>query len=423
MKKIFILFFMLVNILLYSQEVIKGLRSNPCLYDNLFITDSYKSPLSIPFLDDFSGDNFIANNSLWQKSSVFINRSYPVNPPTLGVATFDGLNDKGLAYLIDVSNPYGSADTLLSKPIDLSNINVAYLMFYYQPQGIGDNPQVEDSLILEFRDLNGNWNVIWKKPGDYMYEFKRKIIMLDNVNYLYNNFQFRFRNKSTLSGNFDHWHIDYIKIDEYNTSSDTNNLDDVAFVYSSPSFLKRYNEMPWSHFVNNEIFELSDTIDILIRNNNASTNIDYQYNVFENNSQIAHYPTLGVSRNATVLDYNTIGNFSFTSPPISVSSSVFNSIIPDSLTFIIQHIIGTGQSDFKENDTLYRKQDFFSHFSYDDGVAESAYGINTDGAKIAYQFKLNRPDTLRAVEMYFPQMLDTVNNVNFIFGTVVTVIV
>jgi len=32
----------------------------------------------------------------------------------------------------------------------------------------------------------------------------------------------------------------------------------------------------------------------------------------------------------------------------------------------------------------------------------------------AYQFELNRPDTLRAIQMYFPQMLDSVNNIEFL---------
>ena len=32
----------------------------------------------------------------------------------------------------------------------------------------------------------------------------------------------------------------------------------------------------------------------------------------------------------------------------------------------------------------------------------------------AYQFKLNRPDTLRAVQIYFPQMLDTISAISFL---------
>ena len=30
---------------------------------------------------------------------------------------------------------------------------------------------------------------------------------------------------------------------------------------------------------------------------------------------------------------------------------------------------------------------FHSHFAYDDGTAELAYGINISGARLAYQFK------------------------------------
>ena len=413
--KNFLLFvcFLIANTAI-SQEVLTTLINNPILMQNKVAMKQHKSALALPFIDDFSYPSTEPDNTLWSFSSVFVNRTYPINPPTIGVATFDGLNANGLAYAIDISIPQGEADTLLSQEIDLSNISTAYFMFYYQPQGLGDNPQTEDSLILEFKDVNNNWHVQWKKYGGYSYEFKKRAFIINTSNYLTNNFQFRFRNKATLSGNFDHWHIDYVKVDQFNNSSDTTSLEDVSFVYNSPSFLSRYNEMPWTHFLNNELSEMLDTVDVLIRNNDASISVEYQYNVYTNGSQIAHYPSLGVWRNESIFDYDSIiGNFSFSNPPISVSSSVFNSIIPDSASFTIEHIIETGANDYKLNDTLYRIQNFFSHFSYDDGIAESAYGINVNGAKLAYQFKLNRPDTLRAIQMYFPQMLDSVNHIPF----------
>jgi len=161
------------------------------------------------------------------------------------------------------------------------------------------------------------------------------------------------------------------------------------------------------------VSELKDSIDIKLRNNDASTNVDYQYNVFENDNQIFHYPLIGVSRNVSVLSYDTIGNFSFSDPPINVESNVFNSFQSDTATFVIQNIIGTASSDNKLNDTIYHNQNFYSHFAYDDGTAESAYGINVNGARLAYEFSLNRPDTLRAVQMYFPQMLDSVSHIPF----------
>jgi hypothetical protein len=123
---------------------------------------------------------------------------------------------------------------------------------------------------------------------------------------------------------------------------------------------------------------------------------------------------LGVSRNVSILDYDSIENFSFNNPPIDFQSNVFSSFQLDTTTFVVQNIIGTSTTDRKENDTLYHTQKFHHTFAYDDGTAESAYGLNVDGAKLAYQFKLNRPDEkLRAVQMYFPQMLDSVNNIPF----------
>ena len=253
MRNYLIILCFLISNPVFSQEVLSDLYSISYLSVKDFTVKQNNSALALPFIDDFSYPFTQPDNNLWNSSSVFINRSYPINPPTIGVATFDGLNAKGLAYSIDISNPQGKADTLLSQEIDLSNVNTAYLLFYYQPQGLGDNPQTEDSLILEFKDVNNNWIVQWKKKGEYNYEFKKRAFIINTSNYLINNFQFRFRNKATLSGNFDHWHIDYVKIDEYSIPLDTTKLEDVSFVYNSPSFLRRYNEMPWTHYLNNEL--------------------------------------------------------------------------------------------------------------------------------------------------------------------------
>ena len=156
---------------LSAQEVLSDLHFIPNLLNKEANIKQNKSALTLPFIDDFSYSASQAANNLWRFSSVHINQSYPINPPTIGVATFDGLNIDGLAYSIGTSNSQGEADTLLSQEINLSNINAAYLLFYYQPQGLGDNPQTEDSLILEFKDINNNWIVQWKKKGDYFLWF------------------------------------------------------------------------------------------------------------------------------------------------------------------------------------------------------------------------------------------------------------
>ena len=405
--------FLFFPTLLFSQEVVSDLVSNAILKGNKFESTSSKLIISLPFIDDFSYDFPQVNPDLWEQSSVFVNRTYPINPPTIGVATFDGMNEKGLArdfYPLTSSEP---SDTLLSKEIDLSGIDSAFFLFYYQGKGMGDAPQSQDKLVLEFLSDTG-WVQIWEASGQAMTEFEKVVIVIDSAIFLSNDFQFRFINYATISGNFDHWHIDYIKIDEFVNPNDINELNDVSFVYNSPSFLKRYTQMPWSHFQQDMLIELKDSIDILLRNNDASNSVDYQYNVFENLNLITHYPSSGISRNVSVLDFDTIGNFSFQNPPIDISSAIFSSFQTDTISFLVQNIIGTSSSDNKNNDTLYHTQKFHHHFAYDDGVAESAYGLNLNGAKIAYQFKLNRPDEkLRAVQMYFPQMLDAVSDIPF----------
>ncbi len=413
MRKFLVLLVFSFSLSSFAQEVISDLVSNPVLADYKHKINLSKSTLSLPFVDDFSYDYHQVDNHLWMESSVFVNRTYPLNPLTIGVATFDGLDANGFARDFSPLSSSEPSDTLLSQTIDLSGISSAYFMFYYQGKGMGDAPQQLDKLVLEFFD-GSIWNEIWSVNGQTMTEFERVVEVIDSAVYLTNNFQFRFRNYATISGNFDHWNVDYIKLDELTSTSDFNELNDVSFVYNSPSFLTRYTQMPWTHFKNNEANELKDSIDILIRNNDASINVDYQFNVFENNNQFYHYPLLGVSRNVSILDYDTIGNFSFNNPPIDFQSNVFSSFQMDTTTFVVQNIIGTSTTDRKENDTLYHTQKFHHTFAYDDGTAESAYGLNVDGAKLAYQFKLNRPDEkLRAVQMYFPQMLDSVNNIPF----------
>ena len=412
MKYTLLVFFNCIALFLSSQEVCTDLVVDPKYSINNSNLFTKGFPNDLPFFDDFSTENISVSNNLWDLSSVKVTRNYAINPPSIGVATFDGLNEYGLARDFSVINSSAPSDTLLSKPIDLSGLSAAFFMFYFQGKGLGDAPESEDKLVLEF--FNGSiWVEKWSSLGVAMQEFEKEVIIIDSAQYLTVDFKFRFRNYATISGNFDHWHIDYLVINELLNISDTTELNDVSFVYSSPSFLNRYYEMPWTHFLNNEATELKDSIDIILRNNSASVNVDFQFNVYENNSQIYHYPIVGVSRNITIVDYDTIGNFSFTNPPIDIQSNIFSSFELDSTSFLVQYIIKTSTSDVKYNDTLYHNQNFFSHFAYDDKSAESAYGINTNGAMLAYEFKLNRPDTLRAIQMYFPQMLDSVSNIPF----------
>ncbi len=406
-----ILFLLIISINLLGQENVTVLKTNQQIQHTKKSNNNLRSSIQLPFFDDFSYDSHFTNPLLWQNSDVFINRTLPINPITIGVATFDGLDSLGFPYDISSANSWGLADELTSNIIDLSSVDTAYFLFYVQAEGLGDQPQLEDSLVLEFLDDSLVWKRVWSINGTTTSDFEKKVILIKNNYFLHSNFQFRFKNYATLSGNYDHWHLDYVKIDKFLSLNDTNSINDVSFVYNNPSFLKRYQEMPWTHYKNNVADELLDTIDILIRNNSSSINVDYKFSVFENSNLVNIFPVGGGWRNYSVLDYDSIGNFSH-DPPIYLNNNMFSSINLDSASFLVKHIIKTADNN-KKNDTLVHFQNFYSHFAYDDGSAEFAYGINSVGGMTAMKFKLNRPDTLRAVQMYFPQMLDSVNLINF----------
>ena len=194
MKNFLILFFSFISSFLSAQEVLTNLISNPHLLDNRFISNLNKSVLGLPFIDDFSNDGSIVNADLWEQSSVFVNRTYALNPPTIGVATFDGMNEKGLARNLTPFSSSEPSDTLLSKEIDLSGLNTAYLMFYFQGKGIGDAPQLEDKLVLEFLK-DSVWVEQWSSNGQTMQQFEKEIVIIDSAHYLITDFKFRFRRK------------------------------------------------------------------------------------------------------------------------------------------------------------------------------------------------------------------------------------
>ena len=203
MKKLFLLFLVL-SFGVKSQEVISPLISNSKLQKNTRSISENKSSLSIPFIDDFSNNAFNPDSNLWQDNSVFINRNYGINPITIGVATFDGLNSNGRAYNMTFTGTDSeNADTLTSKKIDLSTIDTAFFMFFYQPQGLGNDPQITDSLILEFSVATGSgnliWNTIWKKEGSTLNDFQKQVFVFADPIYLSSDFQFRFRNLASVT--------------------------------------------------------------------------------------------------------------------------------------------------------------------------------------------------------------------------------
>ncbi len=344
------------------------------------------------------------SNSLWIDEYVFINSTYPINPITVGVATFDGLNQYGAPHN-GFSDPagYGVADYLTSKPIDLSYVvtDSVYLSFYYQPQGIGNDPQATDSLVLEFFGPSTlQWYNIWSVPGSSYHNFKQVILHITNPVFLQDGFQFRFKNYGTLSGNLDHWNLDYVRLNSGRNDVDTF-IVDIALVSATGSVLQSYESVPWKHYLADTTLPL--VAEMMVRINNLDTadhNVGYHYNI-RHQSNVSTFP---FGTNNTVINRQ-----SYLLRDLLIDTT-FSSNLTDSAEFEINNYISPPPTDtIENNDTIKYIQRFYNYYAYDDGSAEWAYLLNAPGAKLAYRFTSIIPDTLRAVDIYFSQVIEDVS--------------
>ncbi len=394
-----------------GQEIVTGLYTNHDVNNAWNKRPMTKSAapgdtIDLPFFDDFLPGNIWPSSSRWSDNYVYINNTYPVNQVSQGVATFDAINNMGLLYEEAGSSVF-EADRLTSVPIDL-NVTPsenAYISFFYQPQGIADPPELQDSLVLQFFSASDEvWKNVWKAEGTDLHNFKPIIIKIDNPDYLYKGFRFRFVNYASLSstvndpamaGNSDHWHIDYVYIDINRSPSDTIPVD-VAFTEPLRSVLNTYESMPWQQFRKVFLSEMGSFIEINYRNNDEVVrNVTRNFRISDiyNDEEVHSF-----SAGATNVDpgewvtYNA--NLIYT----------FDSDYTDSALFRIRSILITDEFDQKINDTIDYYQVFSNYFSYDDGSAENGYGVNGQGASnamVATRFRTFEPDTLRAILIAF----------------------
>lgn len=364
------------------------------------------------------------NTNLWIDNFTYRNTSMGFNPPTYGVVTFDGTNEFGKAYSPGGTASYGIADYLTSKPINLGGLTAGdgvYLSFFSQPQGLGYAPSEADSLVLEFYSpTTEKWYRRWSSIGDTLSgdtcrAFLQTILPVNTALFLQNGFQFRFKNWGNLSGNLDHWNVDYVRLDSNRTASDTL-LQDVAFVQLPPSILNFYTSMPFNQCsIPNIKTKWNNYLSNLF---NANKTITYGYD-FRNeagtllNQWPTDYPSIpDVNDIITPVHPNGYSTFpGWAEPDFNHDFTTGTPLLPftDSTRFTIHHYFDvTGTDVNQENDSIVLKQDFINYYSYDDGTAEQAIWLGTPGY-MQVKFTNNFSDTLRAIQFYFSPIKDDAN--------------
>lgn len=361
--------------------------------------------------------NVVDPNLIWLDNEVYHNYSMALNPWSLGVATFDGLDESGYPYAFGTST-VGYADHLTSKPIDMSTTSAAdsvYFSFLYQPKGLCDQPEPSDSLVLEFyaKDLD-QWNRIWSAKGEVYDGFKQGHIAIKNSDYFKKGFQFRFKNYGGLSGSLDHFHLDYVNLRRFSGQQDTV-IRDFAFVYPLYTLLETFTAVPWDHYKNNPIGKMSGNVKVVVRN---SDNVPEN----EENGNTSIYYSGGLE-GSFLLDENLLNNGDLNYLPWTTYTSFHDFSggdrfdetklgIKEEFDFIST---ATHQnSNFTQNDSTTSTQYFENYYSYDDGSAELAYGPTGTQARLAIKYTPYESDSLIGARIHFVPSVDDVSDKLFL---------
>jgi hypothetical protein len=361
--------------------------------------------LTLPFFEDFTGYSPYPDSNKWVDFEVYINNVMGAGTISRGVATFDDLNSIGIPYDSFSNSNFRYADSLTSQPIDLSNnfpTDSVYLSFFYQPQGNGFYPLLQDSLELYIKNKYGDFVLAWADTGSKLRPFKQVMIPITDSLYFHNSFQFRFVNIAALYWADAVWNVDYIRMDTARNMNDTG-IHNIGFS-ANPSFLLNdYTAMPYRQFMANPAGERVARLSDSIHNNYGSAQAI-------TSGFMAKELTTGTVLQGPLLTPGTI-------PPYSIQplfNPAYTTTIPSpganarvvfENTYFIQPV---SPNDPKGNDTIVQDQVFDNYLAYDDGSAEKSYYLNlfpSEPGKIAIEYHLNQPDTMRGMAIYFGRQI------------------
>ncbi len=407
-------------------------------------------PVLLPFWDDFSSvRNGKPKSSLWEYGeSVWVNEGMGINPPSLNVATFDGLDSLGKPYNVNDVLAKGFADKLVSAPIRLDLVSDPdksriFISFFYQFHGNGEPPDMGDLLSLSFKNSTGSWEVVWTKENDGTLvkdKFEQLIIPITDQRFFHDQFQFRIQNFARLSGPYDTWHVDYIYINNGKLQVDPVRplFPDRAITSKLNSPFASYWSMPVKHFFTN-------TSTNSIKPSLVITNLR-QDQIPGNGQPVSYNSSAHISVNkknqAPVItnlpldvNFNIGSELVYNQQRVVTLNTMPNLALldqsADSINIKLSILFDTGDDkiktptegdydfdvfnpiQFRTNDSISANYVLSNFYAYDDGTAEYGAGLNQPGAQLAYQFDMqtDQPDTIVAVDIYFPRFGDESNQV------------
>jgi hypothetical protein len=393
-------------------------------------------PLKLPFFDDFSFTRTSYGktdteagyplDSLWEDSdNVWIKSGTEIDAPTVNVATLDGINSVGDAYSNEpLAN--GSRDTLTSRPIDLSESEVAlaergsvFLSFFYQWRGNGEPPDALDNFRVEFRNVSEQWVTVATISPNNSFEsnlFYDTLIKVNGEEFFHEAFQFRFRNFGRLSGPFDTWNLDYIYLDK-GIDPDDFSFDDGALASPAGPLFGPYHSIPYEHFLSAPV--VGDVnIDVFNLRSNTTNPDPYTYRTtatftnYDDGVATQNNVTLTEADRPVRPDNPLLGpRERFTIETLAddrpdVADPLQFDPAGDSARIDLKFLLLSNDNGyFRSNDTVSASYILKDYYAYDDGSAEYAVSVNEPDDQVAVRYDIPgmNADTLVAIDVYIPR--------------------
>ena len=386
--------------------------------------------LSLPFFDDFSTSNINPDSQKWLKGGgTFVNNNASLSHPTLNMVTFDGLKANGVPYNFNDIFSNGATDSLTSQTIDLSKFAIKdslNLSFFYQSQGLGEIPDSNDSLIVQFLTNGDKWETVFiAKDGKHIIgkdttkitnntKFIQILLSVNAAKYFHDKFQFRFRTFGRQSGQFDVWHIDYLYLDKLNTNLQLKRYNAVAkklsfydYAFKSPlsSILKNYTSMPLTQFLAKPEKELSDSI----KTDAYSLwidNFNFVATTFTIENLITKKTLFSLPKRGEILQIKVESDKTTNISVKNTSADSLKKETASKLSLKLKLNMNSGDF-FKMNDTISRIVELDNYYAYDDGTAESGAYLKRGFGRVAIQFINNKPDVVKAIRINLQTLLDS----------------
>ena len=382
---------------------------------NSRVLDIASDTLSLPFWDDFSQSNGRVDTSKWIGQNALVSFTKGLNLPSVGVVVFDGLDSEGVPY--DIADEFVSpADSLSSKPIDLSNIaesqkSSVWISFFYQLRGLVEIPDVEDSIRLQFYQDDATWRTVWSTSGgldNVNEQFQQVLLPLDRQSYFHEGFRFRFQSFGRITGPFDAFLIDYVYLNQGRSQLDNFYFD--RSLATLPTYvLDGYSAVPIELFRNNpqqyvqrsevDIFNLDNQIQpidfsAVIKNRVTGAFIDSL------NSKTVVNPILQ-GRERRTIQANL--------PDTDEWPLDDDSLYLETEFFITSGDLISNGINFRTNDTIRTSFTLHDYLAYDDNTAEFAAGINQSRGRLALQYYIPESANLSGIAIHFPQISPLAN--------------